>query len=140
MAISRNAKILAVAGLLASVSMPAFSATVTQDRLENADNDPANWITWGQNYSAQRFSRLDQINRDNVANFQPVFSVSLATAVSDGAATGMEVTPLVDAGQMFVNDGFGKMWSIDVTSGDRGIVTWRSDAAVDQTAELGELY
>ena len=135
----KTAKLIA-AGLLVSVSWPAMAANVTQERLENADNDPANWITWGQNYGAQRYSRLDQINRDNVANLVPVFAVSLSDAISAEASGGMEVTPLVDDGQLFVNSGFGNMWSIDVSAGNRGMMTWTVDTLVDTTAELGFVW
>ena len=34
-------------------------------RLDAADNDPANWMTYGRTYSEQRFSPLTQITADN---------------------------------------------------------------------------
>ena len=127
----------AAAGLLASVSGPALAADVTKTRLENADGDANNWITWGQNYQNHRYSRLAQINTNNVANLKVAFSVPL-TAGLDGipsATANLEITPLVDDGMMFLQTVFGLTYKIDVNRGNRGIVLWKNDPGVNKEAE-----
>ena len=52
--------------------LPTMAADVTQERLENADAEPQNWLLPFQNYSSQRYSRLDQINRDNAKDLKVV--------------------------------------------------------------------
>ena len=50
-----------VATLLAA---PTFS-TANSD-LEKLTQDPANWATWGGDYAGTRYSKLSQINAQNV--------------------------------------------------------------------------
>jgi alcohol dehydrogenase (cytochrome c) len=45
-------------------------AQVTYDRLLHADKEPQNWLTYSGGYSSQRYSTLDQINKNNVKNLQ----------------------------------------------------------------------
>ena len=52
---------LAGGAMAAALAMPAGAADVTQTRLENADQEPQNWLT-----QSSRFSLLNQINRENV--------------------------------------------------------------------------
>lgn len=123
--------------LAAATAWPAMAADVTKTRLENADGDPANWITWGQNYSSHRFSRLAQINQSNVSNLKVAFSIPLTNAI-DGIpnTTGnFEITPLVDDGMMYLQTAWGLAYKIDLNRGNRGVILWRTDAAVNKEAE-----
>ena len=43
------------------------TAIIDDDYLTKADQTPENWVTYGKNYSEDRFSSLDQINSDNVS-------------------------------------------------------------------------
>ena len=43
-------------------SYPAYQASVTTERLVNADNEPGQWMSTGRSYWEQRYSPLDQIN------------------------------------------------------------------------------
>ena len=67
---------------------PAF-APVTAERLLNAEDEPHNWLMYSGNYMAQRYTRLDQIDRRNVAGLEIAWVYQLA--VLDRA----ETTPLV---------------------------------------------
>ncbi len=108
---------------------PAFAADVTQERLNNANGEPQNWLLPMQNYSSHRYSRLDQINRDNVANLHVAFTVPLNDALRGRNLAENEGTPLVDDGMMYLDTGQTIM-KIDVSSGDAGIVAWRADTAL----------
>ena len=121
----------------AMISLPASAEQVSlngvsQFRLENADKEPENWLTVFQNYEAHSFSRLDQINRDNVANLRPVFAVPISTAIDTGGNAQLQGRPLVDGGMMYFEDGWGTMYKVDVTSGDRGVVLWKADPGVSR--------
>ena len=76
----RNSSRLAVFILLWSLllSMPIVSATgqreASSSRVEQADREPQNWLTYYGNYSGWSYSPLDQINRSNVKRLGPVWT------------------------------------------------------------------
>ncbi|MFQ5930663.1 MAG: hypothetical protein ACE5MK_13295, partial [Acidobacteriota bacterium] len=55
--------------LLFSFSL-SVQAQVTYERLLRADKEPENWLTYSGTYKSHRHSRLDQINRENVAQLE----------------------------------------------------------------------
>ncbi|MEQ1857852.1 MAG: PQQ-binding-like beta-propeller repeat protein [Longimicrobiales bacterium] len=125
-------------GLLASVSAPAL-AQVTQERLENADAEPNNWLTVFQNYSSHRFSRLDEITRENVGNLHMAFAVPLSFAMRGTNSANLENAPLVIDGMLYMNDEWGTVYKVDVTSGTQGVVQWIADPAMDKAGSRGIL-
>ena len=54
-----------------------YSLTVNKDRLINAANEPQNWLLMNGDYSSLRYSRLTQINRDNVKDLRMVWTLAL---------------------------------------------------------------
>jgi hypothetical protein len=60
---------------LLALLLVSATATVAQEwqRLINSDQEPQNWLSYGGNYSAHRYSALNQINRTNVKNLTPVW-------------------------------------------------------------------
>src|SRR3954471_18235848 len=104
---------------LASVSLLALSAsqpqaqnttyrlTVSKERLINAMNEPQNWLMMNGDYGSQRYSKLNQINRDNVKNLRMVWALALR-GMQDVGPNGPEneVNPLVDNGFMYTTDGW----------------------------------
>ncbi len=114
----------------AAVTLPALAADVTKARLENADAEPQNWLLGFQNYSSHRFSRLNQINRDNVKNLKVAFTISLNTGMIGRKDTAAEQHALVDDGMLYVDDGAGRFYKVDVRSGTKGTVVWRMDAVL----------
>ena len=73
---------------------------------------------------------MNQINRDNVANLRPAFTVPLSAALKADKTPNIQGGALVDDGMLFLTDGWGITRKIDVTSGDKGVVVWRTDPAV----------
>jgi len=105
-------------------AIPATAAEVTPQRLLNPDKEPQNWLMNHRSYDGQRFSPLARINKGNVKNLK------LAYAVPLGGSAGMEVihaTPLVEDGFLYITDGWGVLYKIDVTAGDVGRVVWRME-------------
>jgi len=118
--------------LLASASTVALAGEVTSDRLMNADKEPQNWLMVNKNYSSHRFSGLDQINRDNVKNLHVAFTVALGGAVGVAPMTlgGHQSTPLVDDGWMYVVDGYGAVYKIDVRDPQKAKIAWIMDPGI----------
>jgi alcohol dehydrogenase (cytochrome c) len=117
------------AALLAcsALALPARAADVTYERLVHPE--PQNWLMNHHDYSAQRYSPLEAINKGNVKNLRMAFAVAI------GGSSGNEnlvATPLVDDGFMYMADAWGVVYKIDVRSGTVGRVVWRMDPGQEQ--------
>lgn len=75
----------------AQVNVPA-------QRIENAGKEPGNWLTHGGNYAGQRYSTLDQITPENVANLKPTW------VFQSKEAGKWECTPLVVEGVLYISE------------------------------------
>ena len=117
---------------LGAAASQALAADVTQDRLNNADKEPQNWLLPHQNYEAHSFSSLAQIHRDNVKNLKVAYTVGLGSALKGSTVLNLEYRPLVDDGFMYATDGWGQVFKIDLRSGDRGKLVWKADSAVSK--------
>jgi alcohol dehydrogenase (cytochrome c) len=126
----------AFAGLLlvTTALIPLHAADVTTERLLNPQREPQNWILHHGNYQGHRFSALKEINADTVKNLKPAFTVALSGFQSGGryAAGALEATPLVEDGIMYVPDGWGSVYAIDVTAGKKGTIKWKMDPGTDR--------
>jgi len=120
--------------LMATTLTPVRAADVTNDRLLNPQREPQNWILHHGNYQGHRFSRLKDINTDTVKNMRLAFSVALGGFQSGGryAHGALEATPIVEDGIMYVPDGWGSVYAIDVTAGKKGVVKWKMDPGTDR--------
>ncbi len=120
--------------LMATALTPVRAADVTNDRLLNPQREPQNWILHHGNYQGHRFSLLREINTDTVKNMRLAFSVALGGFQSGGryAHGALEATPIVEDGIMYVPDGWGSVYAIDVTAGKRGVVKWKMDPGTDR--------
>ena len=108
-------------------SSPGRAADVTYERLLNPE--PQNWLTHHRDYSAQRHSPLDVINKSNVKNLKLLFAVSLG---GKSAGESLEATPLVDDGFMYTVDSWGVVYKIDVRSGTAGKIVWKMDPKLEK--------
>jgi alcohol dehydrogenase (cytochrome c) len=97
--------------------------TVTEEMLLNPS--PTDWIHWGGTYDMHNFSRLLQINRENVGRLKAAWRVPLRNGRNNPA-------PLVHRGVMFVYAVPDTLVALDASNGD---VLWRyahgSDARVN---------
>ncbi len=71
----------------------------------------ADWLSNGRTYSEQRFSPLAQINRDTVKN------LGVAWEFRTYSVRGLEGTPIVANGVMFVTAPWSKVWALDAKTG-----------------------
>jgi len=86
-------------------------------RIEHADSEPHNWLTYSGNYSSWRHSGLDDINRDNVAVLKLAWSLQLGTT-----EVYTETTPLVADGIMYLTTSEADVIAADAANGN---VLWR---------------
>jgi quinohemoprotein ethanol dehydrogenase len=100
-------------GLTASVagSQSKKIADVDDTRLANAQNEPQNWLIHGGGWAEQRFSKLDQVNVDTVAQLKPAWYADFDTN------RGQESTPIVVDGVMFVTTAWSKVYALDARTG-----------------------
>ncbi len=94
---------------------------IDNNYLVNADDTPENWVTYGKNYSEDRFSSLDKINRENVSRLGLAWNINL------GTTSGIEATPLVVDGIMFLTGPWSKVYAINVRTGKK---IWTYDPEV----------
>jgi len=120
--------------LMATALTPARAADMTNDRALNPQREPQNWILHHGNYQGHRFSLLKEINTDTVKNLKPAFTVALSGFQSGGryAHGNLEATPLIEDGIMYVPDGWGSVYAIDVTAGKKGVIKWKMDPGTDR--------
>ena len=119
---------------LAIVTSPAFAADVTQQRLQNAPEEPQNWLMVHRDYNNSRHSPLADINRDNIKDLKLKFLVSIGGTSTGGTQRGKEEgTPLVDDGFMYVADTWSRVTKFDVRSGTEAIPLWRYDPKITRT-------
>jgi alcohol dehydrogenase (cytochrome c) len=118
----------------AAAPLAASAADMSFERALNADSEPQNWLLHHQNYQGHRFSALKEINTGNVANLRLAFTVGLGGLQAGGRFPhgNLEATPLVDDGMMYVPDGWGAVYAIDLRSGRKGDIKWKFDPGVDR--------
>src|ERR1043165_3191138 len=108
-------------GVTAAVLAVAFSgsvfAQVPYDRIVKAESEPGNWLTYAGSYKSQRYTQLDQINKQNVAQLKPEWVYQL------GAAGVFETSPIVVDGIMYMTEPPSTVTALDVRTG-RPLWTW----------------
>ncbi|PYR46941.1 MAG: hypothetical protein DMF89_20255 [Acidobacteria bacterium] len=123
---------LAVAAL-GAMALPAaqYTMTVNRDRLVNAQNEPQNWLMMNGDYGSIRYSKLSQINRENVKSLRLVWALALG-GMQDVGQNGPEneVNPLIDNGFMYTSDGWGTVYKIDARNPGKGEFVWVTDPGV----------
>jgi alcohol dehydrogenase (cytochrome c) len=129
---------LLASALLASTSVLALAADVTPERLLNASQEPQNWLQVNKDYAAHRYSELDQINKNNVKDLHVAFIVALGygTGTTKIPFAGHQSTPLVDDGAMYVVDGWGVVYRIDVRDPAKAKIAWLMDPGTDKSAMI----
>jgi quinohemoprotein ethanol dehydrogenase len=110
--------------VLAAIGAPIAAGGVDAAAIINADDNPGEWLTHGRTYSEQRFSPLAGVNRDNVKDLGLAWSFDL------GVSRGIEATPIVRDGIMYVTASWNIVHALDARS---GAPVWSFDPAVDRS-------
>ncbi len=104
----------------ASAPAAAVGAVDRADLLSAAANN-GNWLSYGRDYSEQRYSPLGQINTGNVSQLGLAWSADMDTA------RGQEATPLVIDGKIYVTTAWSKVKAFDART---GALLWEYDPQV----------
>ena len=103
-------------------------AIAANDDLQSRQTDDNQWVLPSKNYSATRFSSLDQITADNVTNLTQVWSFST------GALRGHEGQPLVVDSTMYVHSAYpNHVYAIDLAE-EGWPIKWRYTPVQDDRA------
>src|SRR6266851_4737646 len=109
------------AGVVEPARAQGSAANVDAARITKADQEPANWMTYGRTYSEQRFSPLARITADNVKQLGLAWYADLDTN------RGQEATPLVIDGVLYVSTAWSMVKAFDAKT---GALLWSYDPAV----------
>jgi PQQ-dependent dehydrogenase (methanol/ethanol family) len=104
-----------------SLTAPAAPARVDAARVGAADAEPGNWMAHGRTWSEQRFSPLTAVHKENVSE------LGLAWSFDFGSTRGVEATPIVVDGVMYVTAPWSIVFALDAA---RGELLWTYDPAV----------
>ncbi len=96
--------IILIMGISLFLSKGLKAEEVTDARLLNAQQDKANWLLYGHDYTNQRYSLLDQIRTDNVKN------LVLKWIYQTGKIGSFQTNPLVVNGIMYVTTPYTMWW------------------------------
>lgn len=102
---------------IAMMALATAGVAVADEILVMQENEN-NWVSAAGNYNNQRYSKLAQINKDNVAD------LSMAWTLSTGVLRGHEGNSLVIDGTMYVHTAFPNIvFALDLNN--EGAIKWK---------------
>ena len=107
--------------LFVLINCPAYSLSVSDQRLAAAASEPGNWMSHGKTWREQRFSPLQQINDGNVAG------LGISWFFETPYTNGLQGTPLVVDGVMYASGEWSVVYALDARSGK---LLWKYDPQV----------
>jgi PQQ-dependent dehydrogenase (methanol/ethanol family) len=109
-----------------NMSFPLFGTAqeVTDATLANAANSAEEWLTYGRDYHESRFSPLNQIDTNNVAQ------LGVAWTFDTDSFRGLEATPLIHDGILYATRPWSSVFAIDARTGEK---LWDYDPQVDKS-------
>ena len=132
---------LSAATVLGSTSV-GFANEVTLERLlaSETEAEAGNWLMVHKNFNSNRYSTLNEINGDNVADLRLVMAATIGGTEPAGFGVGsMEATPLTNNGFLYVSDPWGTPYKFDVSSGTSARPVWICDIGMDKDPSRGVL-
>lgn len=106
------------------VASDAGFASVTTERIKTASAG-AEWLSYGGTYDEQRHSSLSSISSENVGDLGVAWTYDLATN------RGVESTPIVVDGVMYVTSAWSIVYALDAKTGEE---LWVYDPEADPSA------
>ena len=117
--------------LIAAAAMP-LAAQAPYERIAKAEGDPGNWLTYSGNYSAHRYSRLNQVTAANVKRLKPAWVYQVRRTDK------FETTPLVIDGTMYLTESPSNVTALDTRTG-RSLWTYRRQYPKDLRLCCGQV-
>ena len=97
---------------------------IDTQRIIETDNEPNNWLSHGRNYEEQRYSTLEDINKNNIKNLELAWSFDM------NSTRALEATPIVDNGIMFLTSEWSIVYAINAKTGEE---IWSYDPLVPKS-------
>jgi PQQ-dependent dehydrogenase (methanol/ethanol family) len=120
----RSFAIAATAAIIAT-TQPLGAQVKTVSAMDiTAAKSSSDWLTYGHDYTNQRFSPLNSVTPDNVARLVPAF------VFQTGVVQAFETTPIVAHGKMFLTSAFSHVFAVDAKTGKR---LWQYDPKLGKT-------
>ncbi len=101
----------ALSAVVAALVTLPLDAQVTSTRIQRAESEPQNWLTYSGTYASQRYSLLRQIDPSNVKNLE------LKWIVQNQVAGAWQSSPLIVDGIMYVTQRPNDVMAIDAATG-----------------------
>ena len=115
---------LKYSGVVLASALLASAAASASDELLKMQENADDWVMPTGNYANQRYSTLDQINKDNVGD------LNVAWTFSTGVLRGHEGGPLIIGDTMYVHTPFPNIvYALDLT--DDGRIIWKYEPKQD---------
>jgi alcohol dehydrogenase (cytochrome c) len=109
--------VLAIAAIAVGIMGVCVSGQIPYQRIVQAEKEPANWLTYSGGYRSQRYSPLNQINRQNVGQLKMAWVYQIRqTGV-------LEASPIVADGIMYITEPPSTVTALDVRTG-RPLWSW----------------
>ena len=121
----RLALLAAALGTIASAQRPR---QVDDALLKSGSKTGEEWVSYGMNWSEQRYSPLNQINAANAGRLGLAWSYDIPVAPGNFQAH-QEATPLVFDGVLYSITPWSIVYAVDLKTGKE---LWRSDPEVNQ--------
>jgi PQQ-dependent dehydrogenase (methanol/ethanol family) len=112
---------LIACAMLLLVASGGRTAPLGDAELRSSDADAGNWLMYGRTYDDHRFSPLKQINEQSIGKLGLAWSREL------GTTRGLEGTPLVKDGILYITGSWSVVYAIDARTGN---VRWTYDPKV----------
>jgi alcohol dehydrogenase (cytochrome c) len=97
---------------LAAMLSAASAAEIDASRLQSAEQNPADWLTYHGGYKSYHYSALDQINAGNVKNLK------VAWIHLPGRSTrGLQAMPLAADGVLYYSGSYSRVFALDGATG-----------------------
>ncbi|WP_315704710.1 MULTISPECIES: lanthanide-dependent methanol dehydrogenase XoxF5 [unclassified Bradyrhizobium] len=113
-----------LATCLTSVAALAAGGALASDELVKMSQNPKDWVMPAGDYANTRYSKLNQINAQNVGKLQ------VAWTFSTGVLRGHEGGPLIIGNMMYVHTPFpNKVYALDLSQDNK--IVWRYEPKQD---------
>ncbi|MFT6537619.1 MAG: alcohol dehydrogenase (cytochrome c), partial [Loktanella salsilacus] len=100
-------------------------AQVTEEDIANDATITTQVVTNGMGRTLQRYSPLETLNKENVANLVPAWAFSLGGEKQRG----QETQPIVYDGMMYITGSYSRIYAVDLKTGKE---VWQYDARLPE--------
>lgn len=123
---------------LAIIIVIATTYFVREGEIVFTGGPVADWPVYGRDHGGTRYSRLDQINRNNVSQLEIAWEYHTGD-FSDGSdgrqKTTFQTTPIVVEGVLYLSTVYGRVIALDP---ETGAEHWTYDPKIDLSRETGD--